>query len=590
MKRVGNIASNRIYNPKNTKPPIPFDVDEADSAMERFIRAKYQERVVAARHDTGSSNSDDHPPPLPPKTGSKFGFRSASSIFPLSSKARREPPPPVDIPRRRSPSPQRNNRESKFLGTSGGSGPLDLAGKMTRLRDMGFMDDKRNLAVLNGLGGNIEKTIDTLVRLGEGNGNLAGDSASSRGSRTPITPKFPLSPGLAVNRSRDKPTPEPKSTNPFDMLDVPPAPAPAQPQSSQSTGSKAHPLSQPAANNPFLQASQTTQTPSSNPFGLTPSQSQYSLNQAFQNMAVSTSQPPLFPNHTGGFPGPQQPQHQQLYQQSMTPPVPSIPQQYYPSVVYENQSQPLQQNTSYNPFMQLQTQQAPTINTNFHSNPYTQQQQMPQNLYQSPVEQSTQQQFPSSVYDNGVQQQQLQQQPQQQLNPFFAQNNAQQQQQIPQQSYDFQAQQPQFQQHAREQTYPVMPQQTAKADKRSILDLYNYPQLAPSRPQQQENQPLQEQPQNPSLSVPIPSAPQLQQRSVSSPLATQMVGSRNPFNTGIVGSSPGGDTLGNMGKFASVQNGTRHVSQESMSIDAGGWQNGRHSPDAWGTISARSMR
>ena len=34
MKRVGNIASNRVYNPQNANPPIPLDVDEADSAME----------------------------------------------------------------------------------------------------------------------------------------------------------------------------------------------------------------------------------------------------------------------------------------------------------------------------------------------------------------------------------------------------------------------------------------------------------------------------------------------------------------------------------------------------------------------------
>lgn len=50
----------------------------------------------------------------------------------------------------------------------------------------------------------------------------------------------------------------------------------------------------------------------------------------------------------------------------------------------------------------------------------------------------------------------------------------------------------------------------------------------------------------------------------------------------------GGDS-GPMGQFAQAQNGARHVSQESMSVDTGGW-NGRHSPDAWGTISSRSVR
>jgi len=52
MKRVGNVASNRIYNPKNTRPPIPFDADEADSAMERFIRQKYQEKAATAPQGT----------------------------------------------------------------------------------------------------------------------------------------------------------------------------------------------------------------------------------------------------------------------------------------------------------------------------------------------------------------------------------------------------------------------------------------------------------------------------------------------------------------------------------------------------------
>lgn len=83
MKRVGNIASNRVYNPQNANPPIPLDVDEADSAMEMFIRQKYIDRAVKApvRDNTGSTNSDDQPTPLLLKTGSRFGFRSASSIF-----------------------------------------------------------------------------------------------------------------------------------------------------------------------------------------------------------------------------------------------------------------------------------------------------------------------------------------------------------------------------------------------------------------------------------------------------------------------------------------------------------------------------
>ncbi|TVY55004.1 UBA domain-containing protein, partial [Lachnellula suecica] len=364
MKRVGNVASNRIYNPQNTRPPIPFDADEADSAMERFIRQKYQDRTTKAaiRHNTGSTNSDDQPPPLPPKTGSRFGFRSASSIFPLSSKARRESAArqqEFEPSRERSPSPRRHKPARVFGSNVGTGSDDDLEAKMAKLREMGFMDEKRNMAVLKGLSGNLEKSIETLARLGEGNGvaRISKSAAESAGwgdssghadssgpssrSRTPISPA-----GLTINRTREKELPK-QSSNPFDMLDNPPPIA--QPQSSQSTGSLPQQPNQMTGKNPYQQTS--------NPFGLMPSQSQVNLNQAFQNMAVAPSQP-LFPNHTGGFPGPQQSQHQQLYQQSMTPPVPSIPQQYYPPVIYENpqqqQVQQVQPNSSYNPFMQNQ--------------------------------------------------------------------------------------------------------------------------------------------------------------------------------------------------------------------------------------------
>ena len=592
MKRVGNVASNRIYNPQNTRPPVPFDADEADSAMERFIRQKYVDRAAKppTRHNTGSTNSDDQPPPLPPKTGSRFGFRSASSIFPLSSKSRRQAAQNEFEQRARSPSPDGRNKQSRVFGTSVASDE-DLEQKLAKLRDMGFRDEKRNVTVLKGLQGNLEKSIETLVRLGEGSGSSGlakPDSGPSSRSRTPITP----STGLTIDRMRANELPK-SSNNPFDMLDSPRTPAP--PQSSQSTGSISQ--SQMMGNNPYQPAQ------NSNPFGLMPSQSQYSLNQAFQNMAVSNTQP-LFPNHTGGFPAPQQQsQVQQLYQQSMTPPVPSIPQQYYPPVIYENPAQQPQQN--YNPFMQQQ-QQIPPINTSFQANPYTQQLSAPpaqtRNFFNSPIEQSPmQQQGGQAFYDTGFQQQSQQQQTQQ-SNPFF--QNSQQQttqqqmpqqvpqqapQQAPQQLYSFQAQpqqqqQPQFQQY-RQQTFPLMPQQTGRADKRSILDLYNYPQLAPTPLQQQQNQ-------SEAQNVPVPPTDsQQQQRSVSSPVAAPMAGSRNPFmNSGGSGvQSPAGDS--GMGQFATApaQSGARHISQESMSVDTGGW-NGRHSPDAWGQISSRSMR
>jgi hypothetical protein len=610
MKRVGNVASNRIYNPQNAKPAIPFDADEADSAMERFIRQKYQDPAVKTqiRQNTGSTNSDDHPPPLPPKTGSRFGFRSASSIFPLSSKARREAaarPSSSD----RSPSPPRRNKQSKLFGADVGQpNAHDFESRMAKLQDMGFRDERQNLTVLKRVGGDMEKAIETLVKLGDGQNSVGKsiwrqDLGLSSGSRTPMS----ATGGISVNPTREKSLPQP-SSNPFDMLDTPPAPAP--PQSSQSTGTLAHPQSQMMGSNPFQQ--------NSNSVGLGPSQSQYSLNQAFQNMTISAPSQPLFPNHTGGFPGQQQQQQLLLHMQSMTPPVPSIPQQYYPPVIYENPAQQPQQ--SYNPFMQQQQRQPPPLNTNLQSNPYAQnqapfsapvsnmqptifhqQQQTPQatgvNVQKGPYAQQQQAshnpvQTPTgqatAFYGNNTPQQAPQQYSQQ--NPFL-QNNT---QQAPQQSYTSQPQQLYTSQPQQQNPYQqfqgnmnaLVSQQTGRADKRSILELYNYPQLAPTPLQQQ-----QAQNQGP-LSAPL-SAPtfdtQQQQRSISGPLSAGFGGSRNPFTGGGGGvQSAGGDLAGGAGRFS--QAGARHTSQESVSVNAGDWQNGRHSPDAWGTISARSMR
>lgn len=620
MKRVGNVASNRIYNPQNAKPPIPFDADEVDAAMERFIRQKYQDRSIKtqARQNTGSTNSDDHPPPLPPKTGtSRFGFRSASSIFPLSSKAKREAAATASLQqqqqrptsRDRSPSPPRRNKPSRLFGRDVGEpNPNDLETNLARLRDMGFRDDRQNAIVLKKVGGDLQKAIGALVKLGDNQAptRSAHDSGLSSGSRTPVTP----SGGVSVNRSREKSLPRP-SSNPFDMLDTLPAPAP--PQSSQSTGT----LAQPRAG-----------IQNSNPFGLVPSQSQYGLNQAFENLSVSPPSQPLFPNHTGGFPTQQQ---QLLHMQPMTPPVPSIPQQYYPPVIYENPAQQPQQ--SYNPFMQQQPPQAqlqqrapPPLNTNvqtalfgqnqaplsapvngnnglhpglfnaqqqtpqavsagpgFQTNPYVQQQQGYQNAGQTPA--SAQ----STFFGNNTPQQ-APQQYQQNPNPFMQNNTqlAQQAQQVPQQAYRQQQANP-YQQFQGQigQMNTQGAQQVTKPDKQSILSLYNYPQLAPTAVQQ-----IPAQNQGP-LSAPL-SGPttdgMYQPANASGPLSAGFAASRNPFmSTGGGGvQSMGGNMQTGAGTFAQPSAG--QPSRESMMINAGDWQNGRHSPDAWGTISARSIR
>lgn len=81
-----------------------------------------------------------------------------------------------------------------------------------------------------------------------------------------------------------------------------------------------------------------------------------------------------------------------------------------------------------------------------------------------------------------------------------------------------------------------------------------------------------------------------QPANASGPLSAGFAASRNPFmSTGGGGvQSMGGNMQTGAGTFAQPSAG--QPSRESMMINAGDWQNGRHSPDAWGTISARSIR
>jgi hypothetical protein len=522
------------------------------------------------RHDTGttgSTESDDTPPPLPPKTGSKFGFRSASSIFPMSSKAKREAAVRAHIEserdQRRSPSPPVRNKASRVFGAAVGgeeSHGEGLANKLVQLRQMGFLDDKKNLAILKEKGGNLEKTVEKLVK--------SGESEPASRSRTPLSGTA----GITIQRTRERESPK-VSNNPFDMPSAPP-------QSSQSTGTLAHPNTQPVNGIQYHGPNGTNPT---NPFGLAPSQSQYNLHQqyaldqSFQNMSLGQSQT-LFPNHTGGFPS------RQPYQNTGGSPMPTIPQHFAPSV-FDNQpqQQQAQQSQNYNPFLQQQVSQIQANNQANNqagnispTNPYAMQQRA--------------QAFPQQTYYDGSQQLQAYFDPNQQYqqpqivqlqnNPYGVQMQQNQQfSQSPQQYTQFQSQPQQ-----------LLPQQAGRADKSSILALYNYPQLAPVAPQPQSPMEANQHQDPTSQGFSGGAMPnQQQQRSASSPLATYATGSRNPFLSGGNGAqaSNGGNGMNGIG-----QGQTRHVSQESISVDVGGWhgQNGRHSPDAFANLSARSMR
>ena len=619
MKRNGNAKINRTFNPQNTKPPIPLDVDEVDAVLERFIRQKYDQQLFssgrappAARNNTGSTrSSEDQPPPLPPKPAKRFGFglRSTSSAINMQRSLPASPP--------LSPNgthgfnePIRVNKQSRVFGASVGGGSSDLDSKLAQLRDMGFMDDKRNANVLKGLGGNLERTIESLVRLGEG-------SAPVSRARTPNPPR-----NIAVSQ------PVPATSQSTGIVNglsfatngaTSPTSAVSQPQvNNQNTNStQIQPQRNITSPNPYQQQTQTYNAfyNSNQPTANVP------LENAFAGMQIS--QQPLFPNATGGYPSQHQ-QQQEARFQTMTPPVPQIPQQYTQSNPYLQQN--TQQNTTpnnYNPFFQNQ-QVSPVSANPYASNTRIQDTQYQQSIYQqsqnlqplyngyttsSPQAQSPQVQqgsFPPQTFQQQqtvpqqqavpqqqsfpqqqpFQQQQPQPQPQPQLqqqqfpNPYQGQQPQQQQSSNPyatQQPFANSAQYP-MQQPQPPQPYnqfgtqPLQAQQTGRVDKSSILALYNYPQLAPPLLPSDSSPAAPNEAPSPNHSTSPP------QRSVTMPLQLSS-GSRNPFQPTTTNAAT---AQGN------IQGPYKHASQES--VDVGGYQNGRHSPDAFASLSARFVR
>ncbi len=586
MKRNGNINSNRTYNPQNAKPHIPLDVDEVDAVLERFIRQKYDQQAYssgtvrpAARHDTGSTrSSEDQPPPLPPKPVRRFGFglRAASSTFPLSRTSQISPPesPNGSNGHARPPSPIRVNKQSRIFGASvGGTTGDNMESKLATLRDMGFPDEKRNTNILRGLGGNLERAIESLVRLGEG-------SAPTSMPRTSIPARSiavsqPLNLGLSTSRAL------PQSPTTQTAADPPTLLSQSSFQGQPNNPPTARPKDQVSQvfgpSNPF-------QPESYNPFQTSnPQSATYSLDRAFEDMQVSQ---PLFPNATGGYPSQQQQIQDARLQQSMTPPVPQPPQHYYPSNPYIQQTQaPL---GSYNPFFHI-TQQVALNSSIPYPSPGQQQNAMPSynpSLHSPPTTQSPTSEYPFQTPQTYPQEQQSQQPQQQHSIEYYTASHGQQQSK----PYLLQHQPPinlsqsqlqQFQMPNQPPPQPLQPQQTGRFDKSSILALYNYPQLAPP--------PLPTNPYEPASSAsplttgqPPNGLAVQQQRSVTTPAALSS-GSRNPFHNAAPNSQIGAGPPAGNGVGLS-----RHISQES--VDIGGFQNGRHSPDAFASLSARIVR
>ncbi|RYP00360.1 hypothetical protein DL764_006532 [Monosporascus ibericus] len=565
MKKVGNVASNKIYNPQNKKPSVPVDADEADSAMERFIRSKYIQPGTThstKQPRTGSRVSDEgSPPPLPPKTGGRFSFKSGSSTFPLSFRSKREsrsrdgPTSPNGFSDRGSDS--LGHKSSKAFGaTVQHDSPEAMAQKLAQLREMGFTDDKRNAMVLKGVNGNLEKTIEALVRLGEGGGTSA-PAVPARESSLPsrsLTPQ-PTAPNATFGLSKASPAATRSPTTPTnDPWDI----SPAQPQSSQSTGTMQN------NRNPFY---------STNPFGAPSYDPGSSLNQSFQNLSLAPpqqQQQALFPHHTGGLPAPQPLSHQ-IHQQSLTPPAPQN--QFSVTTAYVNgQTYPTpmpQAQQSYNPFLQAPAAQPLSVNTSqaqnhnpFGSNPFMRSPSSiaSPSLNQIP-EQSQQNVYntPQTPYGN---------------NPFLSASQPVQQPQHTQQAF-YQTQQPA--QHIPQQAY-----QPQRQDKAAILALYSIPSAvpAPASAQVQAQSTPSAETNQAATAQSHPQQPTSPQRSFSVPLA----GNKNPFlRNGLGSSGPNAFTNANTPGIPGAR------SRDSMSLGMEmAWNNGRHSPDAFASLSARS--
>ena len=586
MKRNGNANTNRTFNPQNTKPPIPLDVDEVDAVLEKFIKQKYDQQLFsgghsrrpATRNDTGSTrSSEDQPPPLPPKPGKRFGFglRSASSMLPLSRNAPTSPPrSPRDGVNGFGAEPIRVNKQSRVFGASVGGGGGEMEAKLAQLKDMGFVDEKRNASILKGMNGNLERAIETLVRLGEG-------SAPTSRSRTP-------------NQARNVAVSQPLSSLPSSAQNIGvvngisfAANGTTSATNTGSQGQQAHTstVETQAQENRSVSLSNPHQSPvqSYNPFGIPNEQPANGvLERAFSGMQISSQQQqqPLFPNATGGYPS-QPPSAQDIRFQTMTPPVPQMPQQFAQSNPYfQQKSAP---NQSYNPFYQTAQQALPTPMNQYISNHQTPATQQPYNPFQqyqlpsippqfmkgystgSPGAYSPQAQQDSTFQQNFHQQQNQQPQLQQQQfsNPYAPQHSM-----TDASQYSAQPQPQQSQQYDPYQAQPLQPQQTGRIDKSSILALYNYPQLAPPPLPSDPNAAPSPEPSMANLSP----GPKQGQRSVTMPVQPSS-GSRNPFQSATAsanaanGMEPGG---------------ARHVSQESV--------NGRHSPDAFASLSARFVR
>lgn len=509
MKNTGNVNANAQWNPQRKQPPIPLDVDEVDSAMERYIRQKYEQKLYAggdakpptrspsmplfsSSQDTRSDSPvslDDNPPPPPPKPSRKFGFglRSASSGSFLS-RGQHKSKKDENTATVASPKFHKNSRVfGATIGVTESDQGLEM--KLLQLREMGFSDSKRNTSVLKGNGGNLEQAIESLVRLGEG--GKASDQRKISNRTTPSQQPFPSSTaytssngatilGSPVSQQYSSPTGTPRTT--------------------QST-------------NPFENRSRETSATSA-------------FDAAMARMTISAAQSQnrqsLFPNATGGHLAPPSQIPQVSYQHSMTPPVSSS--QYF-------SNNPYAQQPMNNPFTNTQVVSPSQTMSNFSTGP--------QSTSSNPfLQQDTQSQiltpqcstFPPQETPFFPQQQQSTYfpQPMQQLNDLSFQS----QQNIQTPTSQSQLSSGYYSPY-QQQMQPSSSHMMGKLDKGSIMALYNQPQPVPGSPAQMASEQITDPTVPTSLQSTYHAHGVSPQRSATMPA----ISSNNPF-TSVGASAP----------------------------------------------------
>jgi hypothetical protein len=644
MKRNGNTAVNAVYNPKNKKPDIPLDADEVDSAMERFIRKKYQEKSLESGRPVPPARSEISPtvppkspdympatptapsvPAVPAKKHRFFGFglRASSSALPLSKHDKKKLPPE---PRVDSAFTISGDDYGSLSRRSHGNALSDaeLSLKLTQLKDMGFHNAEANTKMLRRLNGDVERTVEALVRLGPqpaerttSASNVIPQPTGSSRTNTSTAAAYGSESGYSGVRA----THTGASNNPFDQAVGTPTFGISMDQP-RATQQPQQPQPQPGAP-PSL---------SKNPFDQ-PARSQtdggLGLSQAFQGLQVNQQpQQPLFPHNTGGF-VPQQPYGaNDVRYQTMTPPAGMSNQQYG----YSASPAPLATNS--NPFFQpsVQQQPAPPLSAQATgNNPFLQLQPAQQTSVMGQAAQGQQSQTHGSLGSQNPFMGSMPSPPQQMqsslppnLNPFGippsgpdeTSSQAQyrrQEQTMPQPSSDagaqigvpglfgggnpFQQQSaPSFQtyppvlqgnpyassgipqhQYAQQSfgTAPMTAQPTGRIDKSSIMALYNYPTMSQSGLSSIPEPDNQQQggPAGGSMSAKRSSTMPISMSSMHSAGGAGSMGvNRNPFLQNSA------QALANTGIMS-------HSSRDSMMIN--NLENQRHSPDAFANLSAR---